>query len=96
MASRLFRSIVVFGSAMGASAGVVAGSAGCDLYFATPRPDPGPHGIIDASNWGTIADGPWPMIDASAPHDAGVCRDAADAADAQLHDASAAGSGSDS
>jgi hypothetical protein len=94
MSSRLFRSIVVFGAAMGVGAGMVAQTAGCDLYFA-PRPDPGPPVIIDASNWGTIADGPWPIIDASVPRDGGVVRDAVDAGDARLHDATDDGSGSD-
>ncbi len=37
MSSRLFRSIIVFGTAMGAGAGLVAQTAGCDLYF-TPSP----------------------------------------------------------
>lgn len=52
--SRLFRSIVLFGTSLGAGAGVVAAvsslSSGCDLYF--PR-DPGPTR--------TTA---WPIIDA--------------------------------
>ena len=52
--SRLFRSIVVFGAALGGGAGLVTTtSTGCSLYIA---PDPGRGwGVIDAG-FSTIAD----------------------------------------
>jgi hypothetical protein len=80
MPSRLFRSIIVFGSALGVGS-VAAG--GCDLYFDgggkhPDGPQDGWHGIIDVPPpprdccWGII-DAPredgWPTI-ADAPNDA--------------------------
>lgn len=63
--SRLFRTIVVFGSSLGAAtvfgAAVSTVSSGCELYEATPH-----HG--------------WPIIDAAIPDalcgDGGYCPDA--------------------
>jgi hypothetical protein len=68
MSTRLFRSIVVYGTAMGACTAVVSG---CDLYFRhePPQVDAGQIGIIDAGPYGMIEDGPWGIIDASAPPD---------------------------
>ncbi len=85
MTSRLFRSIVVFGAGLGATAGVVTLVPGCELYFG---PDTG-HGsdrgwpIIDAARpdtyWSHIADASWGIIDAGRPdvmpdagHDGGM------------------------
>ena len=52
MASRLFRSIIVFGSSLGAAtifgAAGSAVSSGCELYDGSPQHH-GPWGIIDAS-----------------------------------------------
>ncbi len=73
MSTRLYRSIIVFGAALGTGAVV---STGCDLFT---RDDhhvgSGQFGIIDASvpidGWhSTIADAPWGIIDAPAPIDA--------------------------
>jgi hypothetical protein len=74
--SRLYRSIVVFGTTLGAGAPIVAAALApaCDLYEGPSRPAPPDawhatiadawHGIIDAPTppdaWPTIADAPNP------------------------------------
>ena len=69
MSSRLYHTIIVFGTAIGIGGGTAVALSGCDLYFdPTPKVD-AQHGIIDAS-FGTIADAPWGIIDAPPPPDA--------------------------
>ena len=75
--SRLFRSIVVFGSSLGAAtvfgAAGSAVSAGCELYEGRSHPGSGPWGIIDASlpdgacggRDGGCPDAWWGFIDAT-------------------------------
>ena len=87
--SRLFRTIVVFGTSLGAGTGLVvaATSSGCDLYFG-PGSGSGHGGSgwthIDAgcdlcdAHWGIIDAPPydgWNTI-ADAPNDAGLMDDA--------------------
>jgi hypothetical protein len=59
MSTRLFHTIVVVGATLGAGAGVVSITSGCDVFIESGHT--GPHGIIDASNddWhDPIADAP--------------------------------------
>lgn len=72
MSSRLYHTIIVFGTAIGVGTGAAVAMTGCDLYLGDPAPIDAAHGIIDAS-FGTIADAPWGIIDAAVPPpDAGL------------------------
>jgi hypothetical protein len=77
MATRLFRSIIAFGTALGAGAGVATLVPACALYAGDDSSGDDWHGIIDAAlpcadgacpdAWPPISDAFWPMIDASMP-----------------------------
>ena len=72
MSSRLYHTIIVFGTAIGVGGGTAVALSGCDLYFNSPTPQiDAQHGIIDAP-FGTIADAPWGIIDAPPPPDAAI------------------------
>lgn len=91
MATRLFRSIVVFGTTLGAGTAVVVPlvSSGCSLSMGDDSGDDSWHGIIDAAlppchgdarcpdAWYVpISDGPWGIIDAPLPDPDAVPPDA--------------------
>ncbi len=77
MSTRLFRSVVLFGAAMGAGTGVVSIVAGCDLYFSGPMPQPRPGAAPDhRCQLGHHRGRAVGIIDASTPNDVRVPRDA--------------------